>query len=447
VAEGPIDTISGVRGIIGDTMTPQIALKYGSAFGTFLGRGLVVVGGDSRSSHDSLKCAVSAGLMSVGCRVVDIGICPTPTIGMSIRHHKAKGGIGITASHNPIEWNGLKFFNKKGEFISAREYESFHTILENGHISMCNAGNTGGLAMDRGALERHVVEILSQDLLTASRIRRRKFKVVIDCVNGGGSVAGPLLLRELNCDVISLNDTPDGSFPRAPEPLPKNLKQLRRAVIDNSADIGFALDPDADRLAIVSEDGRAIGEEHTLALAVMAVLSLVRGAVVVNMSTSRMCQDVAESFGCRLFRSKVGEANVVEMMKRKRAVVGGEGNGGVILPSLHYGRDSMVGMALTLQYLADSRKRVSDAINEYPNYVILKDSGELTPDFDIKLQNMKNRLIDVPVDETDGVRVDFPDSWVHIRRSNTEPIYRIIAEAPSRSSARRLIGWIRGHLA
>jgi len=437
-----IESISGARGIIGESMTPHLALQYGLALGAFLGGGKVVVGGDTRTSHDALKSAAVAGLLSAGCDVIDIGICPTPTIGIAIRHNRARGGIGVTASHNPLEWNGLKLFNDKGEFVTPTQYEVFRRVLAMPLQTLEDWRKVGKLTRDDSAIGMHIKTVMKLKFIQPRKIRSRKFKVVIDCVNGAGSHAGPELLRRLGCRVIAINDIPDGRFPRGPEPLPKNLGQLKKRVKQEKADIGFALDPDADRLAIVSEKGVAIGEEHTLALALYAVLSHKRGPVVVNMSTSRMCQDVAEQFGCKFLRSKVGEANVVDVMRRKHAVAGGEGNGGVILPASHYGRDSLVGMALVLQHLAATRKTVSEAMTEYPNYVIVKDKGELPDDFDIKLERLKKKLTDVTINEADGIRIDYPDSWVHIRMSNTEPIYRLISEALTKKRAVGLIDMV-----
>lgn len=443
MAKNLVESISGARGIVGETMTPHLALQYGLALGAFLGGGKVVVGGDSRTSHDALKSAAASGLLSAGCDVIDIGICPTPTIGIAIRHNKARGGIGVTASHNPLEWNGLKLFNDKGEFISPDQYDVFRRVLAMPLQPLEDWRKVGKLTRDESAVDFHIQTVLKLELIHPNRIRSRKFRVVIDCVNGGGSVAGPELLRRLGCRVTAINDAPDGKFRRGPEPLPKNLSQLKRAVRAAKADIGFALDPDADRLAIVSEIGIAIGEEHTLALALSAVLRKKHGPVVVNMSTSRMCQDVAEKYGCKFYRSKVGEANVVDVMRRRHAVAGGEGNGGVIFPASHYGRDSLVGMGLVLQLLTDTGEKVTEAIKEYPNYTIVKDKGELPDDFDIKLERLKKKLANVTINETDGVRIDYPDSWVHIRESNTEPIYRLIAEARTRREAVSLIDMIK----
>ena len=441
-----VESISGARGIVGKSMTPELAERYGFALATFLRGGKLVVGGDSRTSHDMLKSAAMAGAMAAGCDCIDIGICPTPTVGIAVRDHKAKGAIAITASHNPVEWNGIKLFNNKGEFLTPTQYAQFRKVLDRKNIPLADWKKVGSASVDEEAISRHIERVLKLDLLHIRRIKRRKFKVVIDCVNGAGSIAGPKLLSELGCRVLAINSIPNGRFGRKPEPLPQNLTQLKRKVKSEKADVGFALDPDADRLAIVSEDGKAIGEEHTLAMALSAVLAVKPGNVVVNLSTSKMCEEVATKFGCKIFRSKVGEANVVELMRKKRGVAGGEGNGGVILPKNHYGRDSLVGMALILEHLANRRATVSAAIKEYPNYILVKDKGKLTAGFDVKLEKLKRKLDDTRINELDGIRIDYPDSWVQIRRSNTEPIYRIFAEASTSRRAKELIAEIKSLL-
>jgi len=438
-----IESISGARGIVGESMTPHLALHYGLALGTYLEGGVVVVGGDSRTSHDCLKSAAASGLMAAGCDVIDIGICPTPTVGIAIRNLKARGGIAVTASHNPVQWNGLKVFNRKGEFITPQQFDIFQRILSQPLLPLSEWKQVGSYGRYDKAADDHISRVLKLDAVNVRKIKRRKFKVVIDCVNGGGSIPGPALLEKLGCNVTAINCDPDGRFPRGPEPVPAHLTQLRRKVLEKKADIGFALDPDADRLAIVSNEGKAIGEEHTLAIALHAVLSQRRSPVVVNMSTSRMCQDAAEKYGCKFYRSRVGEANVVELMRKKRSAIGGEGNGGVIFPASHYGRDSLVAIALVLQHLSESGKPVSDATKDYPNYVINKDKGELPVDFDIKLEKLKAKLSDVNIDETDGIRIDYSDSWVQVRKSNTEPIFRVIAEARTKPKARDLVRTIK----
>jgi len=441
-----VEGISGARGIVGSSMTPELAQHYGHAFAAFLGDGKLVIGGDSRTSHDVLKSAAMAGAMAAGCDCIDIGICPTPTVGMTVKDHKAKGAIAITASHNPVEWNGIKLFNNKGEFLTPAQYAQFRKVLDRKNLPLADWKKVGSASVDNEAISRHIERVLKLDLLNLQRIKRRRFKVVIDCVNGAGSIAGPKLLSELGCHVLAINSIPNGRFGRKPEPLPQNLTQLKRRVKSEKADIGFALDPDADRLAIVSEEGKAIGEEHTLALALAAVLAVEPGNVVVNVSTSKMCEDVATQFGCSIYRSKVGEANVVELMRSKRAVAGGEGNGGVIMPKSHYGRDSLVGMALVLEHLANMKTTVSNAIKEYPNYVLVKDKGTLTSDFGVKLEKLKRKLDDKKINELDGIRIDYPDSWVQIRKSNTEPIYRIFAEAGTSRKAKELIAEIKSLL-
>ncbi len=446
MADTLVESISGARGIVGESITPELALRYGTAFAGFLGGGRLVIGGDSRTSHDVFKSAVMAGAMAAGCECVDIGICPTPTVGMSVKHFNASGAVAITASHNPVEWNGLKLFNNKGEFLTPRQYAQFRKVLEKPSKPLEDWKGVGSMSVDEDAITRHIETVLKLDLLHLRKIKRRKFRVVVDCVNGAGSIAAPTLLSEMGCHVLAINSVPDGRFARKPEPLPKNLTQLKRRVKSEKADIGFALDPDADRLAIVSENGKAIGEEHTLALALSAVLAVRPGSVVVNVSTSKMCEEVATKFGCRLYRSKVGEANVVELMRKKLAVIGGEGNGGVIMPRTHYGRDSLVGMALVLEHLANRKSTVTDAINQYPNYILVKDKGKLTDDFGVKLEKLKRKLDDNRIDELDGIRIDYTDSWVQIRKSNTEPIYRIFAEARTARKAKELIAEIKSLL-
>jgi len=441
-----ISTISGIRGIVGKTLTPEIALNAGKAFGLYVRGKKVIVGGDSRSSHMMLKSALIAGLVSSGCKVVDIGICPTPTIEMTIISERAYGGVGITASHNPIQWNGLKFFNSRGEFLTQRQYERFKAFLDAKDIPCRTWNGLGSVTGDFSRIEYHVDAVCALKLLKLSSVKSRRFKVLIDAVNGGGSIAGPMLLEKLGCHVIRLNCTPDGHFPHPPEPVPANLEMLCEAVAKKQADIGFALDPDADRLAIVSEKGKPIGEEYTLALAAEYVLSKRPGPMVINLSTSNLNRDICDRHKCRLYHSRVGEANVVEMMHKRKAVIGGEGNGGVILPDLHYGRDSLVGMALILQLMAQTGKPISELADNLGRYVIVKSKGNINKDFDVKLNRLQKKLSEHKITTVDGVRVDFNNGWVHIRKSNTEPVYRLIAEASTIKEARSLIRFIRDKL-
>ncbi|HEQ98514.1 MAG TPA: phosphoglucosamine mutase [candidate division Zixibacteria bacterium] len=441
-----ISTISGIRGVVGQTLTPDIALNVGKAYGAYIKRKKVIVGGDSRTSHLMLKSAVVSGLISQGCDVVDIGICPTPTIEMAIIGEEASGGVAITASHNPIEWNGLKFFNRKGEFLTQAQYDKFKTFLDKKDIPTGAWNRIGKIYIDYNWIEKHIDALSRLELVKVNKLKRRKFKVVIDAVNGGGAVAAPMLLEKFGCEVIRLHCTPDGRFPHVPEPVPENLKDLSAKVLEEKADIGFAVDPDADRLTIVSEQGEPLGEEYTLALSADYVLSKNPGPMVINLSTSNLNRDVCARHKCKLHYSKVGEANVVEMMHRKKAVIGGEGNGGVILPALHYGRDSLVGMALILQYMADNKKGISELAGSIGPYTILKSKGNIDSKFDVKLKKLQRELADQKISTVDGVRVDFNNGWVHIRRSNTEPIYRLISEAGTRKEARELITFIQEKL-
>lgn len=441
-----ISTISGIRGIIGKTLFPETALKAGKAYGLYVRGKKVVVGGDSRTSHLMLKSALISGLISSGCKVVDIGICPTPTIEMAIAGEQAAGGVGITASHNPIQWNGLKFFNARGEFLTQKQYDKFRALLDAFDIPSRKWNGLGNVVANFTWIERHVEAVCGLKLLGLPAIRRRKFKVVIDAVNGGGAIAGPMLLEKLGCGVLRLNCIPDGRFPHPPEPVPANLAMLGEAVVKSGADIGFAVDPDADRLAIVSENGDPIGEEYTLALAAELVLSGMPGPMVINLSTSNLNRDVCARHKCRLYHSRVGEANVVEMMHKKKAVIGGEGNGGVILPDLHYGRDSLVGMALMLQLMAKTKKTISRLAQNLGEYVIVKSKGNITKGFDVKLRRLQEKLSAQKITTVDGVRVDFNNGWVHIRKSNTEPIFRLIAEAETKKEAMSLIRFIREKL-
>ncbi|NIP43200.1 MAG: phosphoglucosamine mutase, partial [candidate division Zixibacteria bacterium] len=420
--------------------------RAGKAYGAYIMGRKVIVGGDSRTSHMMLKSAVVSGLLSQGCDVVDIGICPTPTIEMAIIGEKASGGVGITASHNPIEWNGLKFFNRKGEFLTQAQYDKFKTFLDSKDIPTGAWNEIGKIYIDYNWIEKHVDAVLALNLVKVSKLKRRKFKVVIDAVNGGGAVAAPILLKKLGCEVIEINCVPDGRFPHVPEPVPENLRMLSAKVREVKADIGFAVDPDADRLAIVSELGKPLGEEYTLALSADYVLSKNPGPMVINLSTSNLNRDVCTRHKCKLHYSKVGEANVVEMMRMKKAVIGGEGNGGVILPTLHYGRDSLVGMALILQHMADKKKKISELAGSIGPYAIMKSKGNIDSKFDVKLNRLQRELVDQEISTVDGVRVDFNYGWVHIRRSNTEPIYRLISEAGTKKEAQELIALIKEKL-
>jgi len=441
-----IVSISGLRGVIGKSLFPETALAAGRSFGDLMNGKKVVVGGDPRASHEMLKFALISGLISAGCDVIDIGVCPTPTIELAIPGLQAAGGVAITASHNPIQWNGLKFFNSRGEFLTPRQHARFKQRLLSKSDSINTRRRLGHSFCDFTWVDRHVRAVGGLKLVDVEAIKKNNFTVVLDAVNGAGSVAGPALLEMFGCRVVCLNCDPSGIFPHNPEPLPQHLKALCQEVLNNKADIGFAVDPDADRLAIVSEQGQPLGEEYTLALAADYVLSKTSGPMVINLSTSNLNQDVCHKHNCRLHRAPVGEANVVQMMRRKKAVIGGEGNGGVILPELHYGRDSLVGMALVLQALAAGGKKISELAQNLGSYTIVKSKGNIARNFDVKLARLREKLSDQKITTVDGVRVDFINGWVHIRKSNTEPVYRLIVEARTKGEARGLMSKVKGLL-
>ena len=429
-------SVSGVRGIVGESLTPLEIVKFATAFGNFCKKGKVVMGSDTRPSKEMVKNAVVSGLLATGCKIIDIGIAPTPTIAMATRNLKAKGGIAITASHNPIEWNALKFMDSQGMFLDSKK--SLAQMVEKNCIKYENWKNLGEITTDQKQIEAHIEKILKLKYVNLSKIKEKKPKVVVDCVNGAGSIASVLLLEALGCKVIKLYCDIDGKFPRPPEPVPESLKDLCQKVISSSADLGFALDPDADRLSLVSEKGIALGEEYTLALATKFILSKKKGAVVVNQSTSRMIDDIAKNFKVTVHRTKVGEAHVAERLKKVKGVIGGEGNGGVIFPSLHYNRDALVGMALILSYLCESEKTLSQLAKEIPQYHIVKKFGRISQSFSGNLSKIRKIYKSEKQSEIDGLKIDTSDFWLHIRKSNTEPQVRVIAEAKSKKEAERL---------
>jgi phosphomannomutase len=432
-------SISGVRGIVGESLTPQIIQKYTLAFGSYMKKSRVVVGGDSRTSGAFVKNIVKGCLEAAGCNVIDIGIVSTPTVQMEILYHKAAGGVAITASHNPPQWNGLKFMDANGRFLSPERAQNVYELAEKGKYKLETWQNIGNEVSDRGANSRHIEEVLNLPYFTISRLRERKFKVVIDCVNGAGGLIIPQLLEKLGCDTIILNGEANGRFAHTPEPLPENLKEVMEKVREMHADIGFAVDPDVDRCAIVDNTGQTIGEEYTLAAAVKFILSKKLGAVVVNMSTSRASEDVAKYYNCPFSRSKVGEINVAEEMVQSEAVIGGEGNGGVILPELHLGRDAPLAVALTLQHLLEFEGTMQELFLSLPQYKMVKHKiGIAGLDPDKILQQLAKKYENQQVDLRDGLKIDMPNTWVHMRKSNTEPIIRIIAEAPTIEEAEQL---------
>ncbi|MDH3890315.1 MAG: phosphoglucosamine mutase [candidate division Zixibacteria bacterium] len=444
-----IKSTSGIRGIVGAGLDPELVVKYGAAFGTMLRTGTVVVGRDSRPSGEIFMRAVTSGLTSVGINVVETGIVPTPTVEIAVKKLKASGGICVTASHNPAPWNALKFFNDRGEFITPAQYNKLDKILTVGKFAYKPAARLGRISTQTEWIDQHIKMTLASKAVNRAAVRKRKFKIVIDAINGAGSRAIPKLLRELGLKVIEINCREDGNFVHEPEPTPANLGQLGRAVKKHRADLGMACDPDADRLALVDERGRPIGEELTLTIAVQQVLSKLHGPTVINLSTSKVTADAATAMGSKVHYSKVGEANVVQMMHRRKGVIGGEGNGGVIFPSFHAGRDALIAAALVLSRLAEQKITLSGLVETLPTYYTIKSKAKLPIDFKQRLsrfeKNTASRLLGRSrLDRRDGLRFDFDRGWLQIRSSNTEPIFRLIVETDeaelSRSLSRSVIG-------
>lgn len=423
-------SISGVRGVIGDSLTPTLLTRFAQAFGTYVGSGTIIIGRDPRTSGEMVKQAVVAGLLSSGCRVVDVGLCPVPTVQLMVRKLGARGGVAITASHNPPEWNALKFIGADGTFLGSGNAREMLDIYHQGEYAKVTGQEMRGVETLGGATDVHIKAIL--DAVGPLNPRDKKIRVVLDACNGAGSIVGPALLEALGVEAISINNTPNGQFPRGAEPVPENLGLLCATVRQHEADIGFAQDMDADRLAVVSNLGEAIGEDYTLVLATLFVLGRERGPVVANLSTTNALNYVTDKFDCPLFRTKIGEANVTEAMQRETAVIGGEGNGGVIYPRINFARDSLVGMALILHLLDERNSSLSEILNEIPKLFMVKDKL-LCPSNKIGevLRLIRKLYEDSPVDLTDGVKVTLPNGWLHVRGSNTEPIIRLAAEAPT----------------
>jgi phosphomannomutase len=432
---------SGIRGIIYDGLTPDLTCRLASSLVSVLGRGTYVLGRDTRPSGSIFQGAVTAGLCGAGGNVVDVGICPTPTIQLAVEHHEARGGIAITASHNPAEWNALKLISGEGTFLTKEEVDRVVAVSGTSEIDYAAHDSAGSLVSDPGACERHCSAVLDLEHVDPESIRASGFKVAIDCVNGAGSVMAPDMLDRLGCEVHTLDCEASGDFRRVPEPLAENLGGLSDLVRRTGADIGFALDPDGDRLAIVNEAGSPIGEEYTLVLCADAVLEATKGPVVTNLSTTRAVSDVAESHGVDFHRTPIGEINVVNRMKEVGSPIGGEGNGGVILPALHYGRDAMVGMALVLQALASRGRPLSGLLAKYPKYAIFKKKVSLGAGHDMDgLRSMiEKEFPGGAFNYDDGIRVDLDQGWIHVRKSGTEPVIRLISETRSLEEAEGLV--------
>ena len=428
-------SISGVRGIIGGGLEPEVLVKYTAAYADFVKGGTVVVGRDSRISGEMVKSIAVGTLMAKGINVVDLGICPTPTVLFMIKKLSAQGGICFSASHNPNQWNALKLMSGTGEFMSPEEHTEMKSFLESPK-SYATWDKLGTYTFNPSGIKEHMAAAIAQPFVDVEQIRTKKFKVVLDCVNGAGSFCMPEFLEQFGCEVIEMNCEKTGIFPRNPEPLPENLVETMNKVKVSGADLGIVVDPDVDRLVLITDKGEPFSEENTVTFAAQWVLSKQKGPVVVNLSTTRAIEDIANAAGVPFYRSPVGEANVVKKMKEVSAIIGGEGSGGVIYPTVNFGRDSFVGTSMALQSLAESGKKLSQVKDELPHYDIAKrkiDLGSVNPDSIITeviaIYSEGKQCTD------DGLRIDFADHWVHFRKSNTEPIIRIIVEAQSLDAA------------
>lgn len=435
-------SISGVRGFVPDSLTPEVCLDFAKAFGTYLEGGKVVVGTDPRASSEFIKGIIFSGLLHCGCQVVDIGITPTPTVGTMVRQLKADGGIVITASHNPLPWNGLKFMKGDGVFLNEAQANRLLKIYDQKNF---REGKPRGVAYDPQALELHQRNILK--IISPGAIRRRRFKVALDCCNGAGSVICPKLLKKLGCQVIAINCDLSKPFPHPPEPVPANLGELSALVKKSKVDIGFALDSDADRLAIVDNLGRPIGEELTLVLAARFILKknpllpAKKRILVTNLSTTRALDDVAKELNATVIRTKIGEVHVSEELKELKGLIGGEGNGGVIYPPVGLNRDAPAGIALILNLLAAEGKKINEIVSTIPDYYLAKHKIACgsQDQVDEIIEKVKTAFKGNPLVTTDGVKILLPDAWLHVRASNTEPIVRVMAEARSREAAESLV--------
>lgn len=442
-----IKSISGIRGTIGgkvgDNLTPIDAVKFASAYGIWLKEQRnkenyrVVVGRDARISGEMIQNLVMNTLVGLGIHVIDLGLSTTPTVEVAVPMEHADGGIILTASHNPKQWNALKLLNAKGEFLNAAEGARILEIAEADQMTFAEVDNLGKITKNEAYMDIHIDEVLKMPLVNKKAIKDAKFKVVVDGVNSSGGIIIPLLLERLGVEAVKLYCEPTGHFPHNPEPLKEHLQDLSAMVVNEQAHFGIAVDPDVDRLAFVDEKGDMFGEEYTLVACADYVLSKTPGNTVSNMSSTRALRDITEKHGGSYEASAVGEVNVVELMKKKNAIIGGEGNGGIIYPELHYGRDALVGVALFLSLLAEKGMTTSALRGTYPNYFMGKKKIDLSPGLDVDgiLKAMEERYKNEKLTTIDGVKIDFSESWVHLRKSNTEPIIRIYTEAPSQDEA------------
>ncbi len=423
-------SISGIRGIVGDGLDPETLVKFTSAYADFIGHGKVVVGRDARITGEMVQSIVAGTLAAKGIDVILIGICPTPTVQYTVKTIGAQGGIAISASHNPNQWNALKLLNSTGQFMTPEENITMLNIMDKSDSIYKPWDKIGTISNYEEGLSKHVHDVLKLKHIKIEEIKKRKFKVLADCVNGAGVYVIPDLLKKFGCEVVEMNCERTGIFPRLPEPLPENLTETMKAVLLNKADLGIVVDPDVDRLVLITNEGKPFGEENTITQAVKFILSKEKGNIVVNLSTTRAVEDVAAAYGQKVLRSAVGEANVVKKMKEVNAIIGGEGSGGVIYPALHYGRDALVGIAITLQHLSEFGGSLADLKNSLPVYFIAKKKIELGNNKpDEIIETLKENYKTEKINSDDGLKIDFADHWVHFRKSNTEPIIRIITEA------------------
>jgi phosphomannomutase len=451
-----IKSISGIRGTIGgvakENLTPQDMVECAAAFGYWTlkrtNNPKIVIGRDARISGELMSNIVISTLRFLGITVIDLGLSTTPTVEIAVPEEKAGAGIILTASHNPKNWNALKFLNEKGEFISAQDGAEVLQIIEDGTIEYVEVNKLGGYEYKDNYIQKHIQKILALPLVDIEAVRAKQYKIVVDAINSTGAIAVPPLLIELGCEVILLNGAPNGDFAHNPEPLPEHLTGLVQAVLKHKADMGIAVDPDVDRLALVCENGEPFGEEYTLVAVADYVLQHTLGNTVSNLSSTRALRDVTEKRGQRYEAAAVGEVNVVEKMKALHAPIGGEGNGGIIYPALHYGRDALVGIALFLSHLAHYGKSVSSLRAQYPNYYMSKNKIQLTPELNLDniFAKLKEKYKNEQLNTVDGLKIELQEGWIHLRASNTEPIVRIYTEGKSEVIAEHFANKIKSDM-
>ncbi len=438
--------VSGVRGVVGEGMTPRLAGQLGAAFGGYQGMGRVVIGRDTRPSGAMIADATIAGLLAVGCQVIDIGVVPTPTVQLMVREMGASGGIAVTASHNPSQWNALKFINSEGVFLNQAEARELFNIFSQGNFEYVSEDKIRDVVISTNAFATHAKRVLKT--VDLRRIAARKFRVAIDCCNGVGAVWSAKFLRELGCKVFTINDSPDGVFKRNPEPTPDALGELAKLVVSKKCDIGFAQDPDGDRLTIVDNTGRILNQQMTLVLALDHVLEAFPGAVVVNLQTTHLAEKIAKECGSEIFYAPVGEINVVQEMRERGARIGGEGNcGGVIWTRVHSGRDSYSAMALLLEMLALSKSRLSDIVDSMPPCFMESQKIAMAPrEAMLVVEVMRRKYEELDIITIDGLRINFEDGWVLVRFSNTEPVLRLTVECESETECASRIATYRAEI-